>query len=143
MRPFLPMSSPRPGAAVRLAGGRVALASGGSQVALAAAGTDGEPVHVVLETAHAAAWAARVRAVLEAHPPAPDVTPVELRTPWLRGEDGEPALAIERLTRGPRVRWRLLLHAGGREGRVRLGAGEVVELLRCLASPIEAAREVG
>jgi hypothetical protein len=135
-------STPRPSVTVRLAGGRVALGGDASRIVLAAA-TDGAPADVVLHAPEARAWAGRVATVLEAHAASPDVTPVEVRTPWLRGDDGEPALAIERVTRGPQVRWRLLVRARGLETAVAGADADVVELLRRLVTTGETAREAG
>lgn len=138
-----PPTTPRPLPTVRLAGGRVVLVHDGHRVAVAAADADGALVDVTLFGTVVQAWAARVATVLRAHPPAADVTPAELRSPWVRDGDGEPALAIERLTRGPQVRWRVLVRAGAREAQVELGEAEVGELLHRLSVPPESAREVG
>lgn len=138
-----PASTPRPHPSVRLAGGRIALAHDGQRVAIAAAAPDGAVADVHLFGAAAQGWAARVSTVLRAHPPGADVTPVEVRTPWVRGDDGEPALAIERTTRGPQSSWRVLVRAGAREVAVEVAEPDVIELLHRLAGVVEPARDVG
>lgn len=137
-----PAPTPRSHPTVRLAGGRLALVHDGHRVALAAAG-DGAVAEVRLYGETAQGWAARVSTVLRAHPPGSDVTPVEVRTPWLRGDDGEPALAVERTSRGPQSSWRVLVRAGAREVAVEVAEPDVVELLRRLAGVVEPARDVG
>lgn len=139
----LPASTPRPYPTVRLAAGRIALAHGGHHVALAAAAADGAVADVQLHGDVAQGWAARVSTVLRAHPPGTDVTPVEVRTPWVRGDDGEPALAIERTSRGPQSSWRVLVRSGHREVAVEVAEPDVVELLHRLAGVAESARDVG
>ena len=135
--------TPRQAPIVRLAGGRVALAHDGSRIALAAAVPGDGVVSVTLFARMARTWAERVARILEALPATSDVTPVELRTPWLRNDDGNPALALSRETRALAVRWRLLVMGAGGEQAIDLVAGDVVELLRHLAAPPEAARDVG
>ena len=138
-----PASTPRPHPTGRLAGGRLALAHDGQRVALAAATPDGGVADVQLFGAAAQGWAARVSTVLRAHPPGADVTPAELRTPWARGDDGEPALAIERTSRGPHSSWRVLVRAGAREVAIDVAEPDVVELLHRLAGVVEPARDAG
>jgi hypothetical protein len=138
-----PTPAPRSSGPARLAGGRVALAGDGARLVLALAAGDGPAADVVLASGEAQRWAARVTPILDAHPPTPDVTPFELRTPWLRGTDGAPAIALERLVRGPQVRWRLLVRGMRGESGVTLGQGDVAELLARLASASTAVREAG
>ena len=135
--------TPRQAPIVRLADGRVALVHDGSRIALAAAMHGGGDVSITLFAPMARSWAERVARILDELPPTRDVTPVELRTPWLRNDDGNPALAVGRVTRGLAVRWRLLVMGAAGERAIELAAGDVVELLRHLAAPPEAARDAG
>lgn len=132
--------APRSAPTLRIAGGRVALVHDGSRIVLAAATEQGMTTGIALFAPMARSWAARVAPVLEPLPQAADVTPVELRTPWLRGDDGEPAIALERVARGPLAEWRLLV---GRALAIALAERDVRALHGYLLAPPEAALEVG